>query len=81
MSFDPESGEVTPVAQSSDGWAKELLRNHRELTGSPLAHSWQAVHAPIPAGKRLLPKILFALGGRIDDENLFAAALTPITPP
>ncbi len=72
VSFDPESGEVVALARSLDGWAKELLSNYRELTGSPIAHSWQTINGPIPPGKRLLPKIPFVLGGQYDEKNLFA---------
>jgi hypothetical protein len=72
VSFDPESGEVELLAQSFEGWASELLSNYPNLTGSPIAHSWQMTHGPIPNGKRLLPKIPFALGGQYDEKNLYA---------
>lgn len=71
VSFDPESGDVVTLAISLEGWAKELLSNYRELTGSPIAHSWQTKNGPIPPGKRLMPKIPFVLGGKYDEKNLF----------
>lgn len=42
-------------------------------TGYPLASEWQALHGPLPEGKRLLPKIPFVLGGAYDVDNLYAA--------
>jgi len=41
-------------------------------TGWRLAHEWQAVHGPLPQGKRLMPKIPFFLGGQYTLDNLWA---------
>ena len=72
VSFDPESGEIAVLAKSLEDWAQVLLLNYAELTGYPLAHSWQLLNGPIPTGKRLLPKVPFILGGSYEDKNLIA---------
>jgi len=72
VSFDPESGEIEPLASSLESWANELLQSYERLTGYPLARSWQLVNGPIPVGKRLLPKIPFILGGAYEVSNLYA---------
>src|SRR5258708_18136168 len=72
VSFDPESGSIEPLALSLEDWAGKILLNYAQLTGYPVAHSWQAMHGPIPTGKRLLPKVPFALGGAYEAENLYA---------
>lgn len=72
ISFDPESGEMVALANSFEDWATELLLNYPQLTGYPLARSWQLLNGPIPNGKRLLPKIPFILGGKYEPNNLFA---------
>jgi hypothetical protein len=70
--FDPESGDIEVLAKSIEDWAAKILLNYPELTGYPLAHSWQAINGPISRGKRLLPKIPFILGGDYEVNNLFA---------
>jgi hypothetical protein len=72
VSFEPESGEIKGMAKSVEGWAEAILSNYRELTGSPIAHDWQAVHGTLTFGCRLLPKIPFILGGSYSENNLFA---------
>ncbi|CAN7142846.1 SMI1/KNR4 family protein [Acidovorax sp. LjRoot38] len=72
VSFDPESGEIEFLAKSIEDWAAEILLNYPQLTGYPLAHSWQMLNGPIARGKRLLPKIPFILGGKYEVNNLFA---------
>jgi len=36
--FDPETGDIEPLAPSLDAWAGEILRRYDNLTGHPLAH-------------------------------------------
>lgn len=72
VSFDPESGELDFIASSFESWVSELLSNYAQLTGYPLAHSWQSINGPIPMGQRLLPKTPFILGGRYEENNLYA---------
>lgn len=70
--FEPEAGEVEPVADSLEDWACQILSNFSQMTGYPVAHAWQVANGPIPVGKRLLPKLPFILGGSFDEENLIA---------
>jgi hypothetical protein len=71
MSFDPETGEKTFIAEDVAAWAARLLREYDVLTGHGLAHDWQAQHGRIPSGHQLIPKIPFVLGGEFTIENLF----------
>lgn len=72
VSFDPETAEIESVAPSIEGWASEILSKYKILTGYPVAHAWQLANGEIPAGKRLLPKIPFILGGKYEEQNLVA---------
>lgn len=71
VSFDPETGERNPLASSIEEWAQHILDDYEVLTGYSLAHEWQKENGPIPAGKRLVPKVPFVLGGEFKTENLF----------
>lgn len=64
--FDPETASLEYLAAGIDDWAKVLLEDYQFLTGYPLAHQWQRQVGPIPAGKRLAPKVPFVLGGDYD---------------
>lgn len=70
--FDPESAEITIVANTLNGWAAFLLADAEVETGYPLAQAWQAVHGPIQATERLMPRTLFAMGGEFSVDNLKA---------
>ncbi len=72
VSFDPETGEVEPLASDLEGWAAELLADYKLLTGFRLGHEWQAAHGPLAAGTRLVPKRPFVLGGEFEPANLRA---------
>lgn len=74
--FDSERGEVTPIAESIEGWADRVLSDYRIETGWPLANQWQAEHGALPLGKRLQPKIPFVYGGDYTLENLWAGDAT-----
>jgi hypothetical protein len=76
VTFEPETGDVTWLAADLDGWAGRLLEDYRLLTGQPLGHDWQASQGPLPAGKRLLPKRPFVLGGGYEVANLYALDAT-----
>jgi hypothetical protein len=71
VTFEPETGEVEALARDLEGWARALLDDYELLTGQPLAHAWQRRHGPLPAGRRLLPKTPFVLGGAYEVENLY----------
>ena len=70
--FDAETGSKEWVANSLEGWAHSVLDNYNELTGFPLAHEWQKLYGPLPAGLRLVPKTPFVLGGDFSVSNLYA---------
>lgn len=72
-SFDPETGSLEYLAHDIEGWARILLSDYEILTGYPLAHQWQKQNGQLPAGKRLLPKMPFVLGGGFVLENLYLA--------
>jgi hypothetical protein len=72
FSFDPETGEGTPMASSLGEWASCLLADFPVETGYPLAHEWQGSYGELQKGLRLLPKRPFVLGGAYDVENLYA---------
>jgi len=71
--FDPETGSFEYLADDIESWAKMLLSDYEVLTGYPLAHQWQKQNGQLPAGKRLLPKVPFVLGGEFVLDNLYLA--------
>lgn len=71
--FDPETGFLEYLADGIDSWAQVLINDYEVLTGYPLAHQWQIKNGQIPAGKRLLPKLPFILGGEFEIDNLYLA--------
>lgn len=70
-SFDPETGQFRPIANSIEEWCGWILQDSKVRTGWPLAHFWQLKNGPILSGMRLLPKIPFVLGGQFSVENLY----------
>jgi hypothetical protein len=70
--FNPESGDVSPYANSIEEWAKRLLENYEDDTAWPLAHDWQLLNGVLPPHMRLLPKLPFVLGGEYEVDNLIA---------
>jgi hypothetical protein len=69
--FWAESGNVEFMASSIEGWADLILSDYSVQTGWQLAHDWQAIHGPLPRGKRLMPKMPFFLGGQFSLDNLW----------
>ena len=70
--FHAETGGKEFLADSIEDWADLVLSDYSMQTGWKLAHEWQALHGPLPRGKRLMPKIPFILGGEYSLENLWA---------
>ena len=70
--LNPESGEVEPVAASLEDWARRVLDDFPFETGWTIAKEWQEEYGPLPAGRRLLPKRPFLLGGDFVANNLVA---------
>lgn len=71
--FDPETGSLEYLADDIESWVQILLSDYEVLTGYPLAHQWQKQNGRLPAGKRLLPKVPFVLGGEFVLDNLYLA--------
>ncbi len=69
--FWAESGTLEVLASSIEGWADLILSDYSVQTGWQLAHDWQAIHGPLPRGKRLMPKKPFFLGGQFSLDNLW----------
>lgn len=72
LRFFSETGATAVMADSMEGWAENILGDCKAKTAWPLASKWQAENGPLPAGKRLMPKIPFFLGGEYSIENLWA---------
>jgi hypothetical protein len=69
-SFDPETADITFVANTVDEWAGEVLKDYDVLTGYSLAHEWQMRNGSLAPRNRLMPKIPFVLGGEFNIDNL-----------
>jgi hypothetical protein len=72
MRFKAETGQTVFMADSLEKWAAVVLSDFRYETGWTTANEWQAIHGPLPEGKRLMPKTPFFLGGEYSLENLWA---------
>ena len=72
VTFDPETGDVTPFADTIAEWAAMVLEDFEYLTGWPAVRDWQAAHGPLPLGQRLVPVVPFVLGGDYEVGNLHA---------
>ncbi|MDG9884249.1 SMI1/KNR4 family protein [Pseudomonas sp. GD04058] len=68
--FDPELGCLDYLAGDIEQWAQTLLHDYEVLTGYPLAHQWQKQNGQLSAGKRVVPKTPFVLGGEFTIDNL-----------
>jgi hypothetical protein len=72
LRFESEVGRTRPVADTIEEWALKILQDYSQETGWALANKWQAEHGPLRAGKRLMPKIPFFLGGAYALDNLWS---------
>lgn len=72
--FDAETGELSVLADDLEKWASRLLVEYKVLTGYPLLHEWQEKNGALPAGRRLMPKVPFVLGGDYSLANLYSLA-------
>ena len=68
--FEPETGEFTPMATSIESWADQILEDYNVWTGYPLAKEWQAAHGALPIGSRLASTIPFVAGGQYALSNV-----------
>lgn len=69
-SFDAETGGLTKLADTLEGWAALVLNDYEFQTGYPFIHAWQLEHGSIPANHRLFPRKPFVLGGTFEASNL-----------
>lgn len=72
VSFDPESAEILPLTATFGEFVHLLMHDGDNLTGFPIAHSWQVANGAIARGSRLIPKVPFVLGGNFEHSNLFS---------
>jgi hypothetical protein len=70
--FNPETAQAEEIATDLEEWADRLLANFNFETGYSLMHQWRQQQAPLLPTQRLVPAILFALGGAYSVENLHA---------
>lgn len=71
LTFDPETGELEPLATSLEEWAGKILIDYDFLTGYSIAHEWQTKNGPLEEKMRLVPKTPFVAGGAFDISNLY----------
>ncbi|MFF5987020.1 DUF2625 family protein [Prauserella flavalba] len=70
VSFDPETGERTPIGAGLGDWAAWLLEDPDPRGAGPLARLWQDTHGALGHDERLLPLTPFVLGGEYGPGNL-----------
>ena len=70
--FDPETGDLDPIAHDLEGWAAKILEDYDGTTGYGTAHAWQATYGLLQPQFRLMPKRPFVVGGTSDLANLVA---------
>lgn len=72
VTFEPETGELTPSAADLEEWAGLMLDDWKFMTGYSCAKAWQHENGALPLGHRLYPKRPFVAGGEYEVANLFA---------
>jgi hypothetical protein len=72
LRFHAETGGTKLMADSLENWAGIILRDYDRETGWGFASRWQAEDGRLAAGKRLMPKTPFFLGGAYSAENFWA---------
>jgi len=70
--FEPETGAVEWLADDLEGWAAMMLAETDLYTGRPLALAWQDKFGALDPAQRLIPTLLFTLGGEFSVDNLVA---------
>lgn len=76
FSFEPETGTLERLADDLEGWAALMLTETDYYTGRPLAAAWQGQFGVLAPTQRLIPTLLFTLGGEFSLENLSAKDAT-----
>jgi hypothetical protein len=72
FSFEPETGTLERLADGLEGWAALMLTETDYYTGRPLALDWQEQFGALEPTQRLIPTLLFTLGGEFSLANLSA---------
>lgn len=70
--WDPETGEASPVANSVEEWCAHVVTDSDYLVGAGIAREWQEANRPIEPNERLRPKMPFVLGGKYEASFLYA---------
>lgn len=70
--FEPETGALEWLADDLDGWAARIMADTDLYTGRPLARAWQKKNGLLDPAQRLIPTLLFTLGGEFTVDNLVA---------
>lgn len=68
--FDPETGRLTHLAETLEGWAGRILSDYNLETGWAAGREWQREARALKANCRLLPLRPFVIGGDYVAENL-----------
>ena len=76
FSFEPETGLLERLADDLEGWAALMLTETDYCTGRPLAVAWQERFGVLEPTQRLIPTLLFTLGGEYSLANLTAKDAT-----
>ena len=76
FSFEPETGTLERLSDDLEGWAAVMLSETDYYTGRPLAVAWQEQFGVLEPTKRLIPTLLFTLGGEFSLANLSAKDAT-----
>lgn len=70
FSFEPETGTLEWLADDLEGWAALMLDETDYYTGRPIASAWQEQFGVLDPTQRLIPTLLFTLGGEFSLPNL-----------
>lgn len=70
FAFEPETGALEHLADDLEGWAALMLTETDYHTGRPLALDWQEQFGALEPTQRLIPTLLFNLGGEYSLANL-----------
>jgi hypothetical protein len=70
--FDPETGDLTTIADSIEKWAELILEDYNLLTGYSIAHAWQEKNGVLQNDLRLIPITPFVCGGAFAIDNMRA---------
>lgn len=76
FSFEPETGALERLADDLEGWGALMLTETDYYTGRPIASAWQEQFGALEPTQRLIPTLLFTLGGEFTLGNLSAKDAT-----